>query len=79
MSNESFLFDYLPSFYRDFLINENEENILLKIVMQKLLFICFCAIVFWAPIPLGSHRIWSAALLETLISCLFIIWLLIFY
>ena len=41
--------------------------------MQKFLFIFFCAIVFWAPIPLGSHRIWSAAILETLICCLFII------
>jgi len=44
--------------------------------MQKILFIYFCIIIFWAPIPLGSHRIWSAALLETLISCLFVIWLL---
>lgn len=43
--------------------------------MQRFLFIFFCAIVAWSPIPLGSHRIWSAALLELLISTLFIIWL----
>ena len=44
--------------------------------MQKFLFIFFCAILFWAPIPLGSHRIWSAALLEFLIAILFGLWLL---
>ena len=43
--------------------------------MQRFLFIYFCIILFWAPIPLGSHRIWSASLLELLIGLLFIFWL----
>lgn len=43
--------------------------------MQRFLFFLFCAILFWTPLPLGSHRIWSAALLEWLIATLFILWL----
>ena len=34
MANKYFIFDYLPSFYRDFLINENEENILLPLFTE---------------------------------------------
>lgn len=44
--------------------------------MQRFLFIFFCMIIIWTPIPLGSHRIWSAALLEFLVAMLFVIWLI---
>jgi putative inorganic carbon (HCO3(-)) transporter len=44
--------------------------------MQRFLFFLFCGILFWSPLPLGSHRVWSAALLEWLIAILFILWLL---
>jgi O-antigen ligase len=44
--------------------------------MQRYLFYFLCFIVFWSPIPLGSHRIWSAALLELLIATLAILYLL---
>ncbi len=44
--------------------------------MQRLLFIFFCVILLWSPLPLGSHRIWSAALLECLIAVLCALWLL---
>ncbi|MDI1301050.1 MAG: O-antigen ligase family protein [bacterium] len=30
------------------------------------LFLGLCALVFWAPIPLGSNRIWSSAILQVL-------------
>ena len=43
--------------------------------MQRFLFLIFCGILLWSPLPLGSHRIWSAALLEWLIAILFIVWL----
>ena len=44
--------------------------------MQRFLFLSFCGILLWSPLPLGSHRIWSAALLEWSIATLFILWLL---
>ena len=44
--------------------------------MHRFIFIFLCIILFWSPIPLGSHRIWSAALLELLIAGLAILWLL---
>ena len=44
--------------------------------MHRFIFIFLCIIIFWSPIPLGSHRIWSAALLELLIASLAILYLL---
>ena len=44
--------------------------------MHRFIFIFLCIIIFWSPIPLGSHRIWSAALLELLIASLAVLWLL---
>lgn len=44
--------------------------------MQRFLFLSFCGILLWSPLPLGSHRVWSAALLEWLIATTFILWLL---
>ena len=44
--------------------------------MPRILFIFFCLILFWSPLPLGSHRVWSSALLELLIAILFMAWLL---
>ncbi len=44
--------------------------------MQRFLFILLCIIIIWSPLPLGSHRIWSAALLEFLIASLGLLWLL---
>lgn len=43
--------------------------------MSRILFLFFCCILFWSPLPLGSHRVWSAALLELLIALLFMMWL----
>ena len=44
--------------------------------MHRFIFIFLCIIILWSPIPLGSHRIWSAALLELLIASLAVLWLL---
>lgn len=44
--------------------------------MPRILFVFFCLILFWSPLPLGSHRVWSSALLELLIAILFMAWLL---
>lgn len=46
--------------------------------MQRFLFIFFCAILLWSPLPLGSHRVWSSALLECLVALLCALWLLRF-
>lgn len=43
--------------------------------MERFLFGAFLAILFWAPLPLGSNRIWSLSLLEMLISLVFMLWL----
>lgn len=34
MSNQLFMFDYLPSFYRNFMVNDNGQNILLPLFEQ---------------------------------------------
>ena len=44
--------------------------------MHRILFIFLCIIVLWSPLPLGSNRIWSAALLEFLIVSLGLLWLI---
>lgn len=44
--------------------------------MQRFIFILFCSILIWSPLPLGSHRVWSAALLECLIATLCVLYLL---
>lgn len=44
--------------------------------IERFLFIFLGIILLWSPIPLGSNRVWSAALLELLIATLFCLWLL---
>lgn len=35
-----------------------------SLAKDRWLFILFCILVFWAPIPLGSNRLWSSNLLQ---------------
>ena len=44
--------------------------------LNRLIFILLCCILIWAPIPLGSNRPWSWALLELLIGTAFLLHLL---
>ncbi len=43
--------------------------------MERFIFIFFCSILAWSPLPVGSNRIWSSSLLETMIAILFCLWL----
>lgn len=43
--------------------------------MERFIFIFFCAILVWSPLPLGSNRDWSLSLLAVMTSVLFCFWL----
>jgi len=42
---------------------------------NRVLFVCYLALIFWTPIPLGSNRPWSWAILELWVFALAIWWL----
>jgi O-antigen ligase len=46
------------------------------VTLNRLIFFLLCCILIWAPIPLGSNRPWSWALLELLIGAAFLLHLL---
>ncbi len=54
---------------------DSTENSLL----EKFLIVALLALLFWAPLPLGSNRDWSAALLIASISFLALLWSLSFF
>lgn len=44
--------------------------------MDRFLFIAFCSIIFWAPIPIGSNRDGLVSVLGVAIGAIFCLWLL---
>lgn len=46
-------------------------------ISDKILFWCFVILVIWAPIPLGSKRVWSSSLLAGGVLSLGSIWLML--
>ncbi|PLW68320.1 O-antigen ligase family protein [Pseudohalioglobus lutimaris] len=47
-------------------------------VLEKSLFYLFLALLFWAPLPFASARIWSAGLLAAMVAALLLCWLLLY-
>ncbi len=45
-------------------------------ILSRIIFVLLCAILVWAPIPLGSNRAWSWGLLQILIGSAFALHLL---
>lgn len=45
-------------------------------MLSRLIFVLLCAILLWAPIPLGSNRAWAWSLLQLLIGSAFFLHLL---
>lgn len=49
-----------------------------KTLSDHYLFLCFLALLFWAPIPLASNRLWSAMLLVFVSAALCFVWLILY-